>query len=69
MSYQNWDDVWFGTEDERILVRKYTDGLFHIAISLGGKTNIDEMVSICIVDDEIPFLISALKYLLVKERK
>ena len=69
MNEENWDDVWFGTEEALTLVRKYTDGLFHIAIAIDGKTNIDEMVSVCIDDDEIPLLISALQYLLVKERK
>ena len=69
MSKVNWDDVWFGTEDDLTLVRKYTDGLFHIAIARSGETNIDQMVSVCLVDDDIPLLISALQHLLIKERK
>lgn len=69
MNFEDWNDVWFGTQDSLTLVRKYDNGLFHIAIALDGKTNIDEMVSVCLEENDIPILISALKYLLAKGKK
>jgi hypothetical protein len=64
-----WDDVWFGEENELTLVRKYKNiGLFKIAIAVDGETDIDQMLSVCLVDDEIPMLISALQHLLAKDK-
>jgi hypothetical protein len=60
-----WDDVWFGEENELTLVRKYKNsGLYKIAIAVDGETDIDEMLSVCLIDDEIPMLIAALQHLL-----
>ena len=64
-----WDDVWFGEENELTLVRKYKDiGLFKIAIAVDGETDIDQMLSVCFTDDEIPMLIVALQHLLAKDK-
>jgi len=64
-----WDDVWFGKENELTLVRKYKNiGLFSIAIARNGETDIDQMLSVCLVDDEIPFLIAALQHLLAQDK-
>ena len=63
-----WDDVWFGKENELTLVRKYKNiGIFSIAIAMDGETDIDQMLSVSLVDDEIPFLIAALQFLMTKE--
>jgi hypothetical protein len=63
-----WNDVWFGKENELTLVRKYKNiGLFKIAIAVDGETDIDQMLSVCLVDDEIPFLIAALQFLMTKK--
>jgi hypothetical protein len=63
-----WDDVWFGKENELTLVRKYKNiGLFSIAIAMDGETDIDQMLSVSLVDDEIPFLIAALQFLMTKK--
>jgi hypothetical protein len=65
-----WDDVWFGEENELTLVRKYKDiGLFKIAIAVDGETDIDQMLSVCLTDDEIPMLIVALQHLLAKDKQ
>ena len=65
-----WDDVWFGKENELTLVRKYKNtNLFSIAIAMNGETDIDQMASVCLVDDEIPFLIAALQHLLAQDNK
>ena len=65
-----WDDVWFGEENELTLVRKYKDiGLFKIAIATDGETDIDQMLSVCLSDDEIPMLIVALQHLLAKDKQ
>ena len=63
-----WDDVWFGKENELTLVRKYKNiGIFSIAIAMDGETDIDQMLSVSLVDDEIPFLIAALQFLMTKK--
>jgi hypothetical protein len=69
MNHEIWDDVWFGDQDQLTLVRKYNDNLFAIAIALDGKTNIDEMVSIHLTNDDIPILIASLQHLLNKDKK
>lgn len=64
-----WDDVWFGNQEQLILVRSNKNGIFNIAIALDGETEIDEMLSIAILDDDIPMLINALQYLLAKDKQ
>ena len=39
-----WDEVWFGKENELTLVRKYKKGLVSIAIAMDGQTDIDQMI-------------------------
>lgn len=64
-----WDDVWFGDQDELTLVRNNRNGIFNIAISNDGNTEIDEMVSIAIASNDIPMLITALQHLLAKDKQ
>jgi hypothetical protein len=63
------DDVWFGNQDELTLVRKSSYGVFTIAIAVDGETDINQMSSVCLTDDEIPMLISALQHLLAKDKQ
>ena len=65
-----WDDVWFGDQDELTLVRRNkSDSLFSISIARDGETDIDQMVSIYLVPEEIPMLITSLQHLLAKDKK